>query len=138
VLKTDMDGSTANAGRIDTKTTFHLAPGDYVPSFSASGNQRLSTSVNDSMTFGFDGITSSLAMPDPNAPFSTFTLPFTLSATTPGTVFFEHAGGDNVGIILDNVVLESRETQGVPEPSVLLLLGLAAAAGAIEFRRRRG
>jgi hypothetical protein len=35
-------------------------------------------------------------------------------------------------------VLESRETQGVPEPSVLLLLGLAAAAGAIEFRRRRG
>ncbi len=135
----DMDGSTANAGRIDTKTTFNLAPGDYVLSFSASGNQRLTTAVNDSMTFGFDGITGSVAIPDPNAPFATVTLPFTLSGTTSGTVFFEHAGGDNFGIILDNVVLESRETQGgVPEPSVFLLMGAAAAAGAIGFRRRRG
>jgi hypothetical protein len=69
------------------------------------------------MTFGFDGITGSIAMPDPNAPFATFTLPFTLSGTTSGTVFFEHDGGDNFGIILDNVVLESRGAQGVPEPS---------------------
>jgi hypothetical protein len=132
----DMDGSMTNAGRIDTKTTFNLAPGDYVLSFSASGNQRLTSAINDSMTFGFDGITGSVAMPDPNAPFATFTLPFSLSATTSGTVFFEHAGGDNFGIILDNVVLESRDTPGVPEPSVLLLMGAAAAAGAIGFRRR--
>jgi hypothetical protein len=134
----DMDGSGSNAGRIDTKTTFNLAPGDYVLSFSASGNQRLTTALNDSMTFGFDGITSSATISDPNAPFATFTLPFTLSVTTSGTVFFEHAGGDNIGIILDNVVLESRDTPGgVPEPSVLLLMGVAAAAGAIGFRRRR-
>ncbi len=134
----DMDGSMSNAGRIDTKTTFNLAPGDYVLSFSASGNQRLTTAVNDSMTFGFDAITGSVAIPDPNAPFATFTLPFTLSGTTSGTVFFEHDGGDNFGIILDNVVLESRGAQGVPEPSVFLLMGAAAAAGAIGFRRRRG
>jgi PEP-CTERM motif len=131
----DMDGSTFDAGRLDTKTTFNLAPGNYVLSFSASGNQR-SASADDSMVFGFDGITDSVTIPDPTAPFATFTLPFTLLVATSGSIFFEHAGGDNIGIILDNVALESRA--GVPEPSALLLLGIGmAAAGAIGICRRQ-
>jgi PEP-CTERM motif len=131
----DMDGSTSDAGRLESKTTFNLTPGDYVLTFSVSGNQRGGSA--DSMSFGFGSFTDSIVDLASDAPFATHNLFFTVASNTSGTIFFDHAGGDNIGIILDSVVLESRQaTPGVPEPSTLLLLG-AGIVGLGAWVRRR-
>ena len=131
----DMDGTSSNAGRLESKTTFNLAPGDYVLTFRASGNQR--GAAPDSMTFGFDGFSDSIVGLASDAPFATHTVPFTVVSATSGTIFFDHAGADNFGIILDSVVLEGRQaTPGVPEPSTLLFLGTGVVGLGAWFRRR--
>ena len=47
------------------------------------------------------------------------------------TLSFDYAGGDNIGILLDNVQVETA----VPEPGTLFLLG--AGITALTARRRR-
>jgi hypothetical protein len=131
----DMDGSSANAGRLDSTQLFNLAPGDYVLHFSASGNQR--GGAPDSMSYGFGSFSDTIVDLAAAAPFATYTLPFTLAAPASGRIFFDHAGGDNLGIILDNVVLESRTpTQLVAEPPIVLTLGLALLLAGYIGRRR--
>jgi PEP-CTERM motif len=63
-------------------------------------------------------------------PLTTNSIAFTVLVA--GQISFENvaAPGDNVGLILDNVRLES-----VPEPGSLLLLGGSLAA--LAYRRRR-
>jgi len=117
----DMDGTSGDAGRIDTKTTFNLAPGTYQLSFDFSGNQR----GGDPDTLFF-GVTNALfavePLVPPDQPFITLSGQFTVLLPTSGTIFFDHAGGDDVGIILDNVVFESL-TAAVPAPAAGFLLG---------------
>ena len=123
----DLDGSTSNAGTLTTTLSF--APGSYSLSFLLGGNARGGPADTVFVSFGADNLTPggiTLAAFDG---LTSQTLTFT--SALGGTLSFAHAGNDNVGLILDDVVLEQ-----VPEPGTLLLLGGGLAAlGA--WRRRR-
>lgn len=117
-LYVDLDGSTGDAGVMTSKTSFSLGPGQYELKFFLGGNQRGSAAdtVDVSVEVGWANASYILGSTDPLAEH---TLSFNLAATTtPVNIVFDHAGGDNIGIILDNVRLIS-----VPEPGTMALLG---------------
>lgn len=126
----DMDGSTSDAGKI-TSDVMSLLAGNYSLSYDLAGNQRdSSTERVDVVVSGEASMSHSLARTDP---FSTFMLNFTLLSTTNITLSFEGFGGDNLGMLLDNVILERGS---VPDTgSALALLG-AALFGLAAIRRK--
>ncbi|MCG8312950.1 MAG: PEP-CTERM sorting domain-containing protein [Pseudomonadales bacterium] len=114
----DLDGSTGDAG-IFTSSALTLGPGDYLLSFDISGNQRNHRADSLAVTLGgFFSDSYDLAS---NSPWTTITHAFTVAAATTSSFVFNHSGGDNIGIMLDNVSLHSVE---IPEPSSILIFGL--------------
>src|SRR5262249_44519112 len=126
----DMDGTQNDAGKITTinswtfttGTTYHLA-------FDLAGNQRNGSpeSVAIEVTVGNFSQTISLAQTDP---FTHYDLTFVGNGTL-GQISFEGSGGDQVGMLLDNVQLFTV----VPLP--LPAAAAAAGLGLIAIRRRR-
>lgn len=136
----DLDGSTNAAGRLTSDVFLLGAAQDVTLSFSLSGNQR--GGASDTVTYGFvfngSDIADSVTVA-PSDPFSTITQ--TILNAQPGSysVFFQNAGGDNVGAILDNVVVTGGNGGIDPSPiplpaSVPLLL---AGLGSLHLLRRR-
>jgi len=132
----DMDGSTGNGGRMTTNAIFNLlATNTYKISIDVSGNQRNQTAEN--LTFGFPsfalfnygGITSDF--------FTTYTSTFS-GITALSSLILETASNDNIGAIVDNVVLEcvTCEIPSVPEPGLFGLMGLGLLGLAIAYKRR--
>jgi hypothetical protein len=123
VLYVDLDGSTMQAGRMETKTSF--GPGSYVLSFDLAGSQRGNPNT---VNVYFGGLVDSITL-EYTVPFTTYTYNVTLAA--PGSIVFDHLGGDYEGLLLDNVVV-----QVVPLPPTLLLLG-SGLLGLVSWRRFR-
>lgn len=127
-LYVDMDGSTSNAG-IMTRT-FSLDAGNYSLSYSLAGSQRGGDDSVKVMLGNFVNVTHTLAG---NVPFTVFTQTFSVAAALSADLSFEGIGGDNVGLLLDNVVLSKT---AVPLPATLLLFG-SGIAGLVGSRIRR-
>lgn len=133
-LCVDLDGSTGNAGILSRD--FALLGGlDYTLSFDLSGSKRGGGTDDILITFG----TSTLFLDDlaGAAPYTNYSLDFTPGSDGIFAISFANAGGDNIGALLDNVVLTSDDTPNgtVPEPGTLVLLGLGLAG--LAFTRRR-
>lgn len=135
----DLDGSTGDAG-IMTSSALALTGGvSYDLTFSLAGSQRGDTNT---VTYGIDynsdsilDVSASQTLAS-NVGFGVFNLSFTPgSSTSNARIVFGQTGGDNVGLLLDNVALNSV-VAGVPEPGSLLLLG-SAFAGLAAWRRKR-
>ncbi|WP_424969049.1 VPLPA-CTERM sorting domain-containing protein [Dinoroseobacter sp. S76] len=135
----DLDGSIGAAGTIQTQQSFTLVDGvKYTLSFDYSKNyfQQQNTNV---MTFGVGGISDTLSVPGgPRADdFAELSFSFMGDGST-GSIFFAHEGGDNGGIIIDNVKLVggTASPSPVPLPASLPLLA-GGLLGAAALRRRK-
>jgi hypothetical protein len=100
----DLDGTTNSGGRIETKTTFSLPTGTYRLSFDIAGNQR--SSPADSVTVSLGAEFSETFIRNPSDPLVMIQRDITVGSDTTGKIVFDHAGGDNVGILLNSVKLE--------------------------------
>jgi len=126
-LYVDLDGSTNNAGIMGHLES--LSAGDYTLSFDLAGNQRNGagelTTANVAILLGGGTAANTSISLAQNTDFTTYSLDFSISDLyDPSMVLisFGAAGGDNIGMLLDNVVLMDRVS--VPEPGVLSLLAL--------------
>lgn len=128
----DMDGSTNNAGTVES-IGIALAPGDYSLIFDVAGNQR--NGGFDSMNVAISGgLLSASVSADDDAPFTTVSLGFTVSTATTATISFDGIGGDNVGLLLDNVGIDAEV---VPVPGAFILGSLGLSFAGMKLRRRK-
>lgn len=143
----DMDGSTGNAGRLTSAASFTLVSGGtYTLSFDYTWNY-FNQQFPNSMTYGV-GTFSTVLNTSGNRGTSFIPLSFQFTGDgSVGSIFFDHAGGDNGGIIIDNVRLVGPDATGnngnngggtpaVPLPAGLPLL-LSGFGIAALIRRRR-
>lgn len=131
----DLDGSSSNAGTFSSNS-LTLAAGEYTLSFDISGNQR--NSVNDAMGVSLGGFFNEDFTRSGSVGWETIVRTFTVTSETTNSITFNHAGGDNIGIMLDNVSLVSGSASSTavdePAPLALLLLG---AFGIAATRRKQ-
>lgn len=138
-LFVDLDGSTYNAGNMATSSTFTLlANTDYMFSFDLAGNNRNTdyeeVTASVSLGNGTPYISSTYSL-STSAQFQTFSFLYSVGASDIITnLSFEALGGDNIGMLLDNVKIE--DVAPVPEPSTWILLG-TGLVGLAYYRKRR-
>lgn len=101
-LYLDLDGSTNNAGRLESKTTFRLEPGEYRLEFDLAGSP---LSGPNTVTVNLDKVYSKDYTLDKSEPFRTVKSTISVPTSTSAKLVFEHAGADNQGLLLDNVKL---------------------------------
>jgi hypothetical protein len=103
----DLDGSTGNAGRLETKDTFLLENGaQYRLTFALAGNNRNSAVELVTVELSNGGLLFANAYSrDENDGFSNET-EIIVGTGTSVRIVFDHAGGDNIGLLLDFVRLE--------------------------------
>lgn len=122
----DLDGSTGNSGELITKQIF--GPGQYQLSFKLSGNQRNNSLDTTRVTFG-DYLTN-ISMVGSEG-FVLYNALVTVSAPSGSKLSFLDLGNDNVGMILDDVMVSA-----VPVPAAAWFLG-SALMGLAAYRRKR-
>lgn len=124
----DLDGTTSNAAMVTHSFLFQNGV-NYQLKFDLAGSQRGDTNTLFLSVGTLLGAPINITLGS-SVPFTTFTYNFVGNGTSAG-ILFDHQGGNNLGLLLDRVVLTE-----VPEPGSLLLCGLGAVS-ALGLRRRR-
>ncbi len=115
VLYVDLDGSSISGGKLESKTTFNFNPGDKVTlQFSLAGSQR--GDIN-SVTVSLGSLFTETFNLNSTQPFTQINRSFVVTSVTSGNLVFDHPGGDNFGLLLDNVKL-SKTTNEIITGSV--------------------
>jgi hypothetical protein len=117
----DLDGSNAGA-RLETAPLAFQAGVDYTLSFNIRGNAR--NRPVDTLSYGIDnGVLATMTLTRASAdPYGVVSAPFTVASNTTGRLFFDHAGADSFGILLDRADIVGVRTSVVPVPAALSLL----------------
>lgn len=129
-LYVDMDGSTGNAGKLLSSPVFNLNPGKYELRFDLAGNHRNNANEMVSVQVALGSLASQTYTLARDDDFQQFVLPFSVITAGAIPITFEGTGGDNIGMLLDNVQLVA-----VPAPGVALLMGLGI--GLVGWFKRR-
>ncbi|MDX2198265.1 MAG: cadherin domain-containing protein [Phycisphaerae bacterium] len=101
----DLDGSTGNAGTLQLKPGFALPPGTYEISFDIAGNLRNAGTDTLQVSAGNGSLFSETFTVESNETFHTVRGVFTVNSQMDFDLTFTHGGGDNQGILLDNIRL---------------------------------
>ncbi len=131
----DMAGSTGEAGAI--WRYIDLPAGDYVLKFDLAGSgyipdTQTPRAEDNTVMAQVDVVVSSPITLAFDTPFTTFTLPFTVTTAGPVPIAFGDMGpNDNAGLFLDNVRVHSV----VPAPGAVLLGSIGV--GIVGWLRRR-
>lgn len=132
----DLDGSTANSGILASKTAFNFNAGDVVNLvFDLAGDQRNNGLNSVTVTLG-SLFNETFTLPS-NQGFTTFTRTINVTSATTANLAFAGAGGDNIGLLLDDVILESTAPTSVPEPASMLGLLAFGALGIGSLSQRQ-
>jgi hypothetical protein len=136
----DLDGNTLNSGLLSH--SFFLNGGTtYTASFALAGSHRGSAETAQ-VHFGGSAASYSLNSAEP---FQTFNLNFTPSINGSYSLSFLNAGGDNIGILLDNVAVrnnlpgfapDAAMASAVPEPEIYAMLMAGLGLLGLLGRRR--
>jgi hypothetical protein len=97
----DLDGSSSAAGTLQTKSDIVLAPGSYLLTFQLAGCPRLHDPNTVRVSLG--SLYSESFTINSFTPLRTYSRTITVAAQTSAKLTFSHAGGDDFGILLDNV-----------------------------------
>lgn len=123
----DLDGSTVDAGLLSVSLSL-TAGTPYLLAFDLAGNQRNNGYETVTVTFGTASLAASLPI---ETGWTAYTLSFTPLTSGLYTLGFQNSGGDNHGMLLDNVSVAA-----VPEPGTLaMLLSGLGMIGLIARRR---
>jgi len=136
-LYIDLDGSTNNTGVM--AHTESLGIGDYTLSFDLAGNHRNNnvenTLVDVSIQAGGGTPVNQNYSLAQGVGFTNFSLDFSVTIDPSDILIrFGALGGDNIGMLLDNVVLADA-VAAVPEPAIITLFGLGLLG--LGFARRK-
>jgi len=131
----DLDGTSGDAGDLTSKAAFDIMPGMIVTlQFDYHGNQRVD--VDDTMTVSFGSLyTETFADIFFDQSWQTVVRSFTTTAPVVGAkLVFSHEGGDNFGILLDDVKVD---VEPIPVPPAMLLMGSVLGFAAWRARRAK-
>jgi len=111
-LYLDLDGNIRKAGTLKSKNIFKLEPGTYELEFDLAGNpyggpNTVNVSLNKLYNKDFTL--------NKNEPFKNISCQISVPNVTDCHLVFKHTGGDNVGIILDNVRLKKLSSATIEE-----------------------
>lgn len=143
----DIDGSSGDAGVMTAKQTFSFNTGDTVTLFlDYTGNQRATQSETLGINFSpFFSTFIAIGSGNVGLPFTTYSNSVVVTADVTGATLSIFQTGttdidDNVGPIIDNVVLDVQPARPnppeVPLPAPVLMLGAMVAAGVWKATRR--
>jgi hypothetical protein len=120
-LYVDLDGTSFQAGTL-TSIGIPITPGNYVLSFLLAGSQRGDfNTVHVNVSGGLASSTYSL---NSDTPLTLETMSFTVLAPTTINLSFHNEGGDNIGLILDNVRLNQVSSPVPDSGSTILFLAI--------------
>jgi len=127
----DLDGSTSQAG-ILSKTLLLTAGETYTATFDLAGNHRTTDqeTVTGILGVGLGNVSNTFSLAQ-NDGWTSFSLTFTPVVTGSYILSFGNSGGDNIGMLLDNVVVS------VPEGGNTTYAMFAAIVGLFGFAARR-
>ncbi|MEE8526203.1 MAG: PKD domain-containing protein, partial [Thermoanaerobaculia bacterium] len=98
----DLDGTSGDAGTLRSRSLIALTPGRYQLRFGLAGSRR---GGSDTVIIRLGDLLEETIQLPWDAPLTTFSLPFSVEGLTAAVLEFEHLGGDNVGLLLDDVVM---------------------------------
>lgn len=114
-LYLDLDGSTGEAGTLATRDELALEPGRYLLEFALAANPTDAAANTVTVTLGSLYTESFTRTREGQAAFEPIQRTIDVARPTRAHLVFRHEGGDNLGLILDDVRLTPiREGAGPP------------------------
>ncbi|MBD2242745.1 PEP-CTERM sorting domain-containing protein [Nostoc sp. FACHB-888] len=133
-LYVDTDGSSSLAGKLESKETFAFNVGDILNlTFKLAGDQRNNGFNSVAVSLG-SLFNETITLPSTDN-FTTFTRNITVTSATTGKLAFDGVGGDNVGLLLDDV--KFTKTTSVPEPTSIIGILAFGAFSATSLCKRK-
>jgi hypothetical protein len=104
-LYVDLDGTTASAGTLRSRTSFDLQPGTYRLRFRMAGTPRPDQPANTVNVSVGSYLQRTLTLSS-YAPLTDYSYTFTVTQRGTAQISFQHLGGDNYGNFIDDIRFE--------------------------------